>query len=156
MTTETLEQWNKLSRDAQVSRDAQLSRGAEFSRGALDSLKELSGINIKLVERLVEQQYDLVSASIDASVKGANLAFTTPGTKELASQQAALVSEYNERVLGIARKATGIVAKVRDEYSGWVEGRLKEVDTPTNWAPPAPAARKTAKRTAKRTAKKSA
>lgn len=108
MTTETLEQSYKLS------------------RGALDSLKELSSINMKLVEKLTEQQFELVSASIDASVKGANLALTTRGYKELASQQSALVSDYNERVLGIARKSSGIVAEVRDEVAEWVEGGLKD------------------------------
>jgi hypothetical protein len=128
MSTETLEQWNKLS------------------RSALDSLKELSGINIKLAERLAEQQFELVSASIDASVKGANLALTTPGYTVLAPLLAALVTEYNERVLGIARKATSIVAEVRDEYSEWVEGRLKDASTPINR--PSTAAPSSAKRSA--------
>jgi hypothetical protein len=98
MSTETLEQWSKLS------------------RSALDSLKELSGINIKLAERLAEQQFELVSASIDASVKGANL-------------------------------ATAIVAEVREEYSEWVEGRLKDASTPINRAA-AGAAPSSAKRSA--------
>jgi phasin family protein len=130
MSSETLEQWNKLS------------------RAALDNLKELSSINIKLVERLAEQQFELVGASVDASLKGANLALATPGFKELAPQQAALVSEYNERVLKIARKATGIVAEVRDEYSEWVEGRLKEVATPINRGPVSTAAPGHAKKSA--------
>lgn len=114
--TEAMKQWNKLSRDT------------------LDSLKELSGINLKLVGQLAEQQFELASASIDASVQGANLAFSTPGYKEFAAQQAELVSEYNERVLGIARKSSGIVAEVRDEYSGWVEGQVKDIGTPINRA----------------------
>jgi phasin family protein len=130
MSTETLEQWNKLSRTA------------------LESLKELSSINLKLVERLAEQQFELVGASIDASVKGANLAVGTPGFKELVPQQAALVSEYNERVLGIARKTTGIVTEVRDEYSEWVEGRLKDVGTPLARGPVPAAAPSPARKSA--------
>lgn len=125
MSTETLEQYYKVT------------------RGTLDALKELSGMNIKLVEKLTEQQFELAGASIDASVKAANLALTTPDFKELASQQSQLVSDYNERVLGIARKSSGIVAEVKDEYSGWMEGRLKETGAPITRVPtPSPAAAK--------------
>jgi len=112
MSTETIEQWGK------------------FSRAALDSLKELTAINAKLVERLSEQQLELVGLTLDASIKGANLAVGVPAYKELVSGQTALAGEYNEKVLSIVRKTGGIVAEARDQYSEWTEGRLKEIATP--------------------------
>jgi hypothetical protein len=112
MSTETIEQWGK------------------FSRAALDSLKELTAINAKLVERLSEQQLELVGLTLEASIKGANLAVGVPAYKELVSGQTALAGEYNEKVLSIVRKTGGIVAEARDQYSEWTEGRLKEIATP--------------------------
>jgi len=112
MSTETIEQWGK------------------FSRAALDSLKELTAINAKLVERLSEQQLELVGLTLEASIKGANLAVGVPAYKELVSGQTALAGEYNEKVLSVVRKTGGIVAEARDQYSEWTEGRLKEIATP--------------------------
>jgi Phasin protein len=112
MSTETIEQWGK------------------FSRAALDSLKELTAINAKLVERLSEQQLELVGLTLEASIKGANLAVGVPAYKEFVSGQTALAGEYNEKVLSIVRKTGGIVAEARDQYSEWTEGRLKEIATP--------------------------
>jgi hypothetical protein len=43
-------------------------------------------------------------------------------------------------VLGVVRKATGVVAEARDQYSAWTEGRWKEIATPITRA----AARKSA------------
>jgi hypothetical protein len=122
VSTETIEQWGK------------------FSRAALDSLKELTTINAKLVERLSEQQLELVGLALETSVKGANLAVAAPGYKELVSEQTALVGAYNEKVLGIVRKTGGIVAEARDQYSEWTEGRFKDIATPISRV----AARKTA------------
>ncbi len=112
MPTETIEQWGK------------------FSRAALDSLKELAAINAKLVERLSEQQLELVGLTLEASLKGANLAVGVPAYKELMSGQTALASEYNDKVLSIVRKTGGIVTEARDQYSEWTEGRIKEIATP--------------------------
>jgi hypothetical protein len=112
MSTETIEQWGK------------------FSRAALESLKELTAINTKLVERLSEQQFELAGLTLETSMKGANLAAGVPAYKEFVSGQSALAGEYNEKVLGIVRKAGGIVAEARDQYSEWTEGRWKEISTP--------------------------
>jgi hypothetical protein len=112
MSTETIEQWGK------------------FSRAALDSFKELTAINTKLAEKLSEQQLELVSLSLEAGLKGANLAVGTPAYKDYVAGQTALAGEYNEKVLGIVKKANGTVTEARDQYSQWVEGQWKEIATP--------------------------
>ena len=122
MSTETIEQWGK------------------FSQVALDSLKELTVINAKLVERLSEQQFELAGLALEAGLKGATLAVAAPAYKELVSGQSALAGEYGEKVLGIVRKTTGVIAEARDQYSAWTEGRWKDIATPITRA----AARKSA------------
>jgi hypothetical protein len=112
MSTETIEQWGK------------------FGQTALDSLKELTAINAKVVERLSEQQFELAGLALETSLKGANLAVGAPAYKEYVSGQSALAGEYGEKVLGVVRKTTGVLTEARDQYSAWTEGRLKEIATP--------------------------
>ena len=112
MSTETMEQWGK------------------FSQSALDSLKELAAINTRLVERLSQQQFELAGVSLEAGLKGSNLAVAAPAYKEYVSGQSALAGEYGEKVLDIVRKTTNVLAEARDQYSAWTEGRWKEIATP--------------------------
>jgi Phasin protein len=116
MSTEMIEQWGK------------------FSQVALDSLKELTAINAKLVERLSEQQFELAGLALETSLKGSNLAVAAPAYKEYVSGQSALAGEYGEKVLGIVHKTTGVLTEARDQYSSWTEGRLKDIATPINRA----------------------
>jgi hypothetical protein len=117
MSTETMEQWGK------------------FSQSALDSLKELTAINAKLVERLSEQQFELAGLALETSLKGANLAVAAPAYKEYAAGQSALAGEYGEKVLSVVRKTTNVLAEARDQYSTWTEGRLKDIATPITRGP---------------------
>lgn len=112
MSSEMIEQWGK------------------FSRAALGSLKELTAINVKLGERVTEQQLELVGLTLETGLEGVNLAVSAPGFKEFVSNKSRLAGEYDEKVLGIVRKTSDIVAQAREEYSEWAEGRLKEIATP--------------------------
>src|SRR6266508_1102120 len=80
MSIETIAQWGK------------------FSRAALDSFKELTAINAKLVERLSEQQLELVGLTLEASIKGANLAVGVPAYKEFVSCLSERAGDYNDKL----------------------------------------------------------
>lgn len=113
-----------------MSSNEMIEQWGKFSRAALGSLKELTAINVKLGERLTEQQLELVGLTLETGLEGVNLAVAAPGYKEFVYSEAKLAGEYDERVLGIVRKTSGFVAQARDEYSEWAEGRLKEIATP--------------------------
>ena len=112
MSAEIFEQWSKAARTG------------------LDTIKELGELNTRLFERASQQQLELTQASIDASVKGAQLASESRSYKEFVSGQAALATEYGERVLKTVRKGTEAATELRDEYSAWFEGKVREAVAP--------------------------
>ncbi len=112
MSAEIFEQWSK------------------FARTGLDAIKELGELNTRLFERATQQQLDLTQASIDAGVKGAQLASESRSYKEFVSGQAALATEYGERVLKTVRKGNESATELRDEYSAWIEGKVRDAVAP--------------------------
>jgi phasin family protein len=112
MSAEIFEQWNKIARTG------------------LEAIKELGELNTRLLERASQQQLELAQASIDASVKGAQLASESRSYKEFVSAQTALATEYGERVLTTVRKGSEAAAELRDEYSAWFEGKVREAVAP--------------------------
>jgi hypothetical protein len=112
MAPEIFEQWSK------------------FARTGLDTIKELGELNTRLFEQASQQQLELAQASIDASVKGVQLARESRSYKDFVSGQAALATEYGERVLKTVRKGNEATAELRDEYSAWIEGKVREAVAP--------------------------
>jgi hypothetical protein len=112
MSPEIFEQWSKLARTG------------------LEAIKEVGELNARLFERAAQQQLELVQVSIDAGVKGVQLASESRSYKEYVSGQAALASEYGERVLKAVRKSNETAAELRDEYGTWIEGKVRELVTP--------------------------
>lgn len=112
MSPEIFEQWSK------------------FARTGLDTIKELGELNTRLFEQASQQQLELAQASIEASVKGVQLARESRSYKEFVSGQAALATEYGERVLKTVRKGNEAAGELRDEYSAWIEGKVREAVAP--------------------------
>ena len=112
MSTEIFEQWSK------------------FASTGLETIKELGELNTRLFERATQQQLELAQASIDLSVKGAQLASESRNYREFVAGQAALASEYGDRVLKTVRKGNEAATELRDEYSAFVEGKVREAVAP--------------------------
>jgi len=112
MSAEIFEQWSKIARTG------------------LDAIKELGELNTRLFEQASAQQLELTQASIDAGVKGAQLASESRNYKEFVSGQTSLATEYGERVLKTVRKGNETAAGLRDEYGAWFEGKVRETVAP--------------------------
>src|SRR5512146_2428886 len=112
MSAEILEQWSKIARTG------------------LDAIKELGELNARLLERASQQQLELTQASIDASVRSAQLAGESRSYREFVSGQTALATEYGEKVLKTVRKGNEAAAELRDEYSAWFEGKVRDAVAP--------------------------
>jgi phasin family protein len=102
----------------------------KFARSTLETLKQLGELNSRYFERVSQQQLELATASVDATVKGAQLASESRSYKDFVGAQAALANEYGERVLRIARKSNELAAEAREEYGTWIEGKVREAVAP--------------------------
>src|SRR6266498_1261119 len=111
----------------------------KFTRTALDALKELGELNSRFLERASQQQLEFATASVEASVKGAQLVSESRSYKDFVTGQAAVANEYGEKVLKIVRKGNEVAAELREEYSAWIEGKVREAVIPlVKVASPAP------------------
>src|SRR5512132_869620 len=70
-----------------------LDQWGKLTKTGFDSLRELSDINAKLVERLSEQQREIIKSCLEASTKEAALIGGSRDPKALLASQAALAAE---------------------------------------------------------------
>ena len=100
--------------------------GHSVAQAAHDSLRELGEINARLVQRLSEQQLEVLRTTMEASARETQLLSQPASYQSLPSQQAALVREYNEKFLEIARRTADILRETRDELTAWVQRGLDQ------------------------------
>jgi hypothetical protein len=107
-----------------------IDQWSKFARTTLDTFKELGDLNTRFIERASQQQLELANVSIDATIKSAHLASEARSYKDFVTGQAALANEYGDRVLKVARKGNDAAAELREEYSAWLEGKVREAVAP--------------------------
>lgn len=98
-----------------------LQQWSSASKTAFDSAKELGEINAKIIEKLAQQQLDIMNAVLDASSKQFQLVSESKGYKELLAGQSALAQEYNQQFVDFAKKATDLANEAKTELSSWFE-----------------------------------
>jgi phasin family protein len=92
-----------------------------FGKSAMDAAKELETISTSVVEKLTEQQLAIASTCIETGVKQMTLVSEIKDYKELMSAQAKLATEYNEKLMSSAKKATEILNDARTQFTSWFE-----------------------------------
>lgn len=92
-----------------------------YSNTALASVKELGEINARAIEKLSEQQLDLLSTTLDTGIKQLTLMAESKGYKELLSGAATLIAAYNDKLMEAVRKSTNIMTTSKDDLTAWFE-----------------------------------
>ena len=95
-----------------------------FGKSALEAVKELEAISSRIVEKLAEQQFHVVSTALETGVRQFHLVTETKDYKDLLAAQTKLASEYNEKLMLSAKKATEILNDARSDFTSWFEKGL--------------------------------
>lgn len=98
----------------------------KMSQSAFDTARRLGEIQLKLSEKLMEQQVDLTNAFIESSVKSLELLGKAKGYQELVSGQAELVRDYSQKVLEGYRSGTDVVTEARESLTKLVDENVAE------------------------------
>jgi hypothetical protein len=106
-----------------------VNRWAALGKDALDSMKELGGINTRIVEKLTEQQQALMNTYLEASTKEIKLLSEVKGAKDLLTKQSALVSEYNGKFVEIIRSMNDLLGECKNELTVWAEKGMEKAVT---------------------------
>ena len=104
---------------------AQESLIQNVTNTAYDSVRELGEINTRLVQRLSQQQLEVLRVTMEAGARETQLISQPRDYQSLLSAQAALAGEYNQKFLEIARTTADILTETRDELMAWVQRGLE-------------------------------
>ena len=106
-----------------------LDQWGKLTGTAFESLREVSDMNVKLMEKLSEQQREIMKSCLEASTREATLISGSNDYKQLLAGQAALAAEYNERFRSIVSRTTDILEECRDELAAWVTKSVEAAPT---------------------------
>jgi phasin family protein len=110
MAQDVFESWNKLG------------------QSSFEALKKLSEINLRVGEKLLQEQIELVNSIIETSSKSAEAASKAKGVQEVLSSQSAAAQECGKRLLKSCRSYADVLAGAREEYAKLAEKSLEEAN----------------------------
>lgn len=120
----------------------------KLTQQTLENWKKLGEANLKIGEKLLQEQIDLTTALVEVTSRGAEEASQTKDVKEIASLQAELAQECGKTLLESARSCADIVAEAGKVYNQLFETTLKAAGTNFAEAKSAAAAAAKAKKAA--------
>lgn len=92
-----------------------------IAKAAMDSIKELGNINVRVIEKLTEQQLAVLNTCLEASQKEIDLASKTRNPDEIIRMQSELVAEYNTRLMNILQNTGAILSSCNSDITNWAE-----------------------------------
>ena len=92
-----------------------------IAKTAMDSIKELGNINVRVIEKLTEQQLAVLNTCLEASQKEIDLASKTRNPEEIINMQSELIAEYNTKLMGILQNTGAILSSCNTDISAWAE-----------------------------------
>jgi phasin family protein len=96
-----------------------------MSQSAYDTSRRLAEINQAALEKLMNQQMELVDAWVDAGVKNLELMGKARGYQEVVSGQAELAREYGQKVLAGCKSGSEVLSEARESATKLVDEAVK-------------------------------
>src|SRR5687767_13955704 len=81
----------------------------KFGESVLATTKQIAEINVKAGEKLLEQQAEMASQLVSATVRNVDLASKAKSFQELLAGQAQIAQEYGQQVLAGYRRAAEVL-----------------------------------------------
>ena len=91
----------------------------------MDSVRKMNELNLRTLDRVMQQQSELAGIYMDASTKGLELVGKAKGFQDLMAGQASLVRECSERSMETVRRGMNLANESRTEYGAMVEENMK-------------------------------
>jgi len=103
---------------------------AESTQATLETLKEVSSINQRAMDKLVDFQFQILSNVLEGGLKQTNPYAGVKTVEELAETNSEIVKSAARQNLDNARKLVDIVTETRDAYSSIYEKGVTKAITP--------------------------
>ena len=96
----------------------------EYTQNAMSAAKELETINAGLIEKMTGSQMELANAAVEIGTRYVQSVSEVKGYQEMMAEQTKLVTEYNEKLIEVARGTADAVSEAREAYQAWFEKGL--------------------------------
>ena len=98
----------------------------EMGRNTFEAARQLGEINLKTLDRLAEQQVELLNQGLESSVATAKRLTDAKGYKDILSVQADVAQELAETATQQTRKTMAVLTEARNSVSELFQKELKE------------------------------
>ena len=98
----------------------------KMTQAALDNLKQLSDTNMRVGEKLMQEQVDLATSVFDMTNKTVETMTEAKSYKDLASEQAKMAQELSKTVMESAHTNSEILTDAGKVYTKMFETGMKE------------------------------
>lgn len=105
-----------------------LSNVEKFNRVGLDSARRLGEINLKLFERLTENQLAFAAEYFETGYEQLKRLGESKDLQTVVQGQSRFVSELQQKVADHARRTAEVFADARGDYADLIESGLKAAD----------------------------
>ena len=96
-----------------------------FNKAALDSVKRVSEINMRVFERMAEQQLAAASDVFEGGVKQVELMSGVKDVQAMLKGQAEIATQVSEKLVGHAKNAADILTEAKDDFAKVMEDGIK-------------------------------
>lgn len=91
----------------------------------LERLTTLGEINMRLSERMVNRQLDLISRGIEQGAQFVRTASEARGYGDLYKAQLDLAKDAGEHLMAESKANLSLASEARDDYRAWFQGALE-------------------------------
>lgn len=89
--------------------------------------RKLAELNLSVWDKLVAKQMELMTLCMDAGSKQFDAVKDVERPDELVGKQMSMVRECGEKLLEKNREMVDLLASTREDYQGWVEASVNQV-----------------------------
>lgn len=98
---------------------------AKSTETAMEATRKLGELNLRTMERLLQQQAEMAGIYMDIAARGLELFGKAKGMQELVQGQAELTRECGERGMETLRKGLSLVNETGAEYGDLAKAGMK-------------------------------
>ena len=98
----------------------------DMSRNAFEAARQLGEINLRTMDRLAEQQLELLSENLERGVNTAKRLTDAKGYKDFVSVQADMAQDLAETATQQSRKTIAVLTEARNSVSELFQKEFKE------------------------------
>ncbi len=101
----------------------------QFNKSVYAATKQLTDINVRTYERLVQEQFDIVGKCLEGGVKQFEMVRDANDILGYVTAQREQLQKYSENLQLSAEQTQKILSETRDEYDSWVKEGLSELSS---------------------------